>query len=108
MITETRYQGWKNYETWLVKLWIDNDQASAEDWQARAKGEYEDAEADKVFTKLERAKLNLADDLKAEFEDNAPELQGCYADLLNAALSEVDWYEIAENVLAEIEVEAKA
>ena len=32
-----------------------------------------------------------------------PELEGCYADLLNASLSEVDWYEIAESILEEID-----
>ena len=25
---EKGYNGWKNYETWLVALWIDNEQSS--------------------------------------------------------------------------------
>ena len=27
---EKKYSGWTNYETWLVKLWLDNDQWSQE------------------------------------------------------------------------------
>lgn len=30
MANENEYQGWKNYETWNVKLWIDNEQGSQE------------------------------------------------------------------------------
>jgi hypothetical protein len=26
----SNYNGWTNYETWLVKLWLDNDQWSQE------------------------------------------------------------------------------
>ena len=25
-----RYNGWTNYETWLVNLWMDNEQGSQE------------------------------------------------------------------------------
>jgi len=25
-MTTKEYNGWTNYETWLVKLWIDNDE----------------------------------------------------------------------------------
>jgi hypothetical protein len=25
---DARYNGWTNYETWAVKLWIDNDEAT--------------------------------------------------------------------------------
>ena len=38
-MTDTTYNGWKNYETWNVALWIDNDQfwyGVAEDCQSYA------------------------------------------------------------------------
>jgi hypothetical protein len=53
------------------------------------------------FTKAERAALTLADRLKEDFEENSPELTGCYADLLSAALSEINWYEIAEHYISD-------
>ena len=27
-MSDKRYNGWTNYETWLVSLWADNDEAS--------------------------------------------------------------------------------
>lgn len=47
----------------------------------------------------------LADMLKTEHEENMPEVSGTYADLLGAALSEVDWYEIAEAMVNDEEFE---
>ena len=46
-------------------------------------------------------KANLADLLKMKYEESIPDgLDGTvYADLMNAALSEVDWYEIAQSLI---------
>ena len=41
--------------------------------------------------------------LKERLEENVPELEGLYADLLSAALSEIDWFEIANNILSDTE-----
>jgi hypothetical protein len=41
----------------------------------------------------------ISKQLKSEHEDNTPTVTGVYADLLNAALSEVNWYEIAEAMI---------
>jgi hypothetical protein len=43
----------------------------------------------------------LANLLKAEHEEAQPEVSGVFADLLNAAMSEVDWYEIAESMVGD-------
>jgi hypothetical protein len=59
------------------------------------------------LTRLDSAKNDLADKLKEYVEENNP-LAGdssMYADLLGAALSEVDWYEMAEHYLADIDTE---
>ena len=39
-LTDTRYNGWTNYETWNVALWIGNDEGLYD--LARAAGNYED------------------------------------------------------------------
>jgi len=31
------YNGWANYETWLWKLWLDNDQSNQEYWAERVR-----------------------------------------------------------------------
>ena len=32
-MTKKEYNGWHNYETWLVKLWIDNEEGSYNYWR---------------------------------------------------------------------------
>ena len=98
MATETQtYNGWKNYETWAVKLWLENDEATYHYirhlmWEAETV--YRDAR-DWIATIL-----RLANDLEAFVACNAPDLgASMYADLLYAALNDVDWREIAEAFL---------
>jgi len=101
--TEKGHQGWRNYETWAVALWIDNEQSSQEYWQEIAEECYEDARESRGFTKKEAAAGDLSQRLKDEFEEGVPELEnGVYSDLLNAALSEVYWYEIAMSLLDDV------
>lgn len=100
--TDKTYNGWTSYETWNVKLWIDNEQGTYEYWREAAQDAYDRAEGDSTFSRDERAIFSLAERLKHEHEENAPELQGTYADLLAAALSEVNWTEIAENMLDDV------
>lgn len=104
------YNGWKNYETWCVKLWIENSDGG-DHWRERAAEIYREASATEVLTIREAATYQLAEQIKSEHEENAPEISGIYADLLNAAMSEVDWDEVAGNILdddlvAEIDAEA--
>lgn len=87
------YNGWSNYETWVVKLWMDNESGSQDYWREEA-AQYLDSECPRA---------DLADALKGWHEENMPELHGVYADLMNAALGSVDWHEIATNLLSEAE-----
>lgn len=93
------YNGWRNYETWAVKLWIDNEEETVNYWRQAAIDAWTDADADATFTHRERARFILADRLKAEHEEAVPELTGVWTDLLNAAMSEVGWDEIAESMI---------
>jgi len=43
-MTHKEYNGWTNYETWLVKLWIDNEQGSQDYWIERAEQNVKDDE----------------------------------------------------------------
>jgi hypothetical protein len=78
------YNGWTNYETWAVALWIDNEPGSYEERRDLAR--------------RARSAYDLAGSLKSWMTDAAPDLGATlWADLLGAALSEVNWQEIAEN-----------
>jgi len=88
------YNGWKNYETWLVALWIDNDGA-ADYWAERA------AEIADTY--------DLAQEMEAYYTELAEQVipsQGMFADLFNSALREVCWYDIASHYINESTAEA--
>lgn len=42
-MTDTTYNGWTNYETWLAKLWMDNDEDTQGYWSEAAVECAEDA-----------------------------------------------------------------
>ncbi len=103
MTNDKRYNGWTNYETWNVKLWLGNDEGVYNYCRETAQEAWDNTEASKHLTHSEEAATVLANSLKAMHEENMPEVEGVYADLLNAALSEVDWYEIAQAIIEDEE-----
>ena len=91
-----KYNGWKNYETWLVARAIDNDRA-AEHWRERAE-ELRDtydlsSEKQEFYTELAETEIPAS---------------GMFADLFNSALREVSWYDIAEHYIEDAENEREA
>jgi hypothetical protein len=105
-MTRQEYNGWTNYETWSVKLWLDNDEGSYGYWgdQADAALERNAIATSRDDNELEydtdTATSQLASQLNDTIREYAPDLgASCFADLLNAALSEVNWYEIAESLI---------
>lgn len=108
-MTTKEYNGWTNYETWIVKLWIDNEEATQQRWREEAKQAWVNAEdslsayarftGKEIFSRDEKAVLDLEQTLKTGHEEALPELEGFTADLLSAAMSEVNWHEIAQHLV---------
>ena len=109
MSDEKGYNGWTNYETWLVALWLDNEQGSYDYWREAALEAYRSPAENRYMDPDARRRLTLVERLRTEIKDEGipDELSsGLYSDLLNAALSEVDWYDLARHYLDEIQDEA--
>ncbi len=83
-------RGWKEYVTWFVKLWINNDGACY-----RHQGQ---------LAVLHPHRDDLAKALKAWITGGnpLPESNSIYSDMLGSALDNVDWDEIAEHVLEDV------
>lgn len=88
-----KYNGWTNYETWNVALWLDNEQHTQELWSSRARELLEDEE--------KYPNAILQDELKEYIEENNPLVDGAsmYSDLLGAAIDSVNWHELAQSYL---------
>jgi hypothetical protein len=102
MSDEQGYQGWKNYETWIVNLWMDDTSESHKSWRATAHIVWSRAHLDEpVLTRSEAVRFALADQIKDEFEDGHPlcDEASHYSTMLSAAISNVDWDELANDWL---------
>lgn len=104
--TEKNYNGWTNYETWNVKLWMDNSQGDQEYWRDRALNLIAISLPTEYSSKEDNAIYDLSDEIKESFEGQAQEIMekanasaSPFMDLLNASLSEVNWREIAESLI---------
>lgn len=81
------YNGWTNYATWNVNLWLTNDEGSYNYWMERAR----DSEVNELAIALEN-----------EHREAMPELNAStYSDLLQYILSSVNWHEIAKSLTEE-------
>lgn len=80
------HNGWTNYPTRAVHLWISNDQGTWEHWIDRARCSTGEVHA------LENA-------LRDEHADGQPDMNSVYADLMGWALQFVNWREIAESLV---------
>jgi hypothetical protein len=98
-MSDEKYNGWTNYETWLAKLWIDNEYDAYRWWRDQTRHIWKYAEAEGVFTRVDNAVSILAKALRDEYTEAMPELTGFWQGLLTAALQSVNWVEIAEAML---------
>lgn len=85
MTQSNTYNGWHNYETWLVALWLDNDQSLQKSCYnfARSQGD--------AYTVGEMIET-LIDGINPLNGSN-----NLFSDMLNASLREVDWTEIGQH-----------
>lgn len=90
------YNGWTNYETWNCNLWLDND----------GSGEYLIERATELRNDdPDSACYDLAQEIETMIDENNPIADQCsmFTDLLRSALSEIDYMEIAEHIISDLD-----
>ncbi len=93
---DTTYNGWTNRETWLVGLWLANEESSYE----RSREVVRNAIADrKGVTHVHEAAQALRTLVEDEYV--TPEPSGLMADLFGTAMARVNWEEVAKSILNE-------
>lgn len=99
----TTYNGWTNYETWVVNLWLDNDGA---DFSEEATELVQEAIDDDESDPKDSAVSALAARIESMVDEFAPTLSGMFADLLGAALQAVNYREIAQHHIDDVTIYA--
>lgn len=96
-MAEQRYNGWESRETWVVNLWLSNEEPSYRGTLEMARECWDESDADRTFTRRENAISALADRLRDDFEEANPvgDKATVWADLMGTALAAVNWHEIA-------------
>ncbi len=123
MTEAENYNGWTNYPTWAVNLWLSNDQGLNDSTLDVVANYYDGAERDEnvlptmdsagnmrspIWTLAQCQRLRVADALKEWIDElrYMPSLAidgSMFADLLGWALSSVNWAELAEGWIITLE-----
>ena len=93
------YNGWTNYETWNLALWLDNDECSYNYWRQQTRACLIGADEPPTLEQREGTAHALAQLLQTETEVNAPVVAGFYADILGSAMHSINWREIADHLI---------
>jgi hypothetical protein len=101
MQDEQGYNGWKNYPTWNVNLWLSNDEGLYNATRELVRDAIDNGEES-------TARVDTADHIRHFVRDElAPDLGASFAaDLLGYSLDCVDWFEIADAWLEDAVVDA--
>jgi hypothetical protein len=110
-MTAHKYNGWTNYATWNIKVWIDNDCHDYGLWYDEALKALDSIPAGKdrlsaggtnTSSIQHDAALILMKVMETHFDnefDGQERSTGWITDLMHHTLDEVNWYEIAESIV---------
>jgi hypothetical protein len=94
-MSATTYNGWTNHATWLVNLHLSNDRCAHD--VALGAWRY-GAGVDTRYAVSEALKSMVESWLVEDYDSSNP-MQCMKVDLINATLSDVNWYELADHLI---------
>jgi len=86
----TEYNGWSNYETWLINLWFTNEEPYYREMQRILSS----------FTGMRDQADALLEFMQNEHEEL--EVTGVWSDVIGSTLWRANWHEIAESNREEV------
>jgi len=91
-MSDETYNGWSNYPTWCVNVWLANERPLYEETRYR------------VDAMMDEGRVAVADAIKGFVVDElVPDLGASVAaNLLGFALASVDWFELADAWLEDV------
>lgn len=103
----TTYNGWANYQTWAVILWLENDRGTYESVLELTRDTISEESTSEYWSVEQSNRYNVADAIKDQVEEWTTDeemdenshgmvLAGLGRDLMGYALACVDWHEIAD------------
>ena len=92
-MSDNRYNGWTNWETWLFKLWLENDEHMYHKIRALAISSKDSIE---LANKLEDMAWNMQ-------KNSIKHESGFFADVTNKAIQAVNYYEIADAYINDLD-----
>lgn len=106
-MSDETYNGWTNYETWCVNLWLSNEEPLYREALELVSAPIDLLGSESCYVYVEedrRPRIAAADRLKRWVcDDLAADLGASFAaDLLGSALDNVDWFEIADAWLEQV------
>ena len=93
---------WTNFETFTIAQWLE-EAANKAKWQEMINYTWSEAEPNEGLSRSEGARLEIADLLEQEMYNQRPKLEGIFDELLNSALQEINYVELADAMLLSVE-----
>jgi len=100
-MSDQKYNGWTNYETWLVNVWMSNSEGDSQYWDEQT-GEVLQEEADYDGDTFPVARLSeRLGEWLVEIRESTlgTETSGLMNDLLGGAIRAVNTWEIAKHLV---------
>ena len=100
-MSDNTYNGWTNYPTWLVNLWLTNETSTYSYWLERTSDLFKQSQPTAYLTCQEKALTDLSRELEDTYAETIADtvgVTGFMTDLLTWSLDQVDWRSIAEHL----------